>query len=72
MDLGSDGEFAVVTFDAFALLAPLFVSEIDLTEAFVLESDLDDDELVARFDSPKRCTFPITAFRVTPPSSFAI
>src|SRR6056297_2061204 len=26
----------------------------------------------ARFDSPRRCTFPITALRVTPPSSLAI
>ena len=61
----------MVTFDVLALFEFLFVSERDLTEAFDLASDF-DDELVARFDNPKRCTFPITAFLVTPPSSLAI
>jgi hypothetical protein len=61
-----------VTFDVLVLLDTLFVSDIDLTEVFDFVSDLDDEELVARFDNPNRWTFPITAFRVTPPSSLAI
>jgi hypothetical protein len=61
-----------VTFDVLVLLDTLFVSDIDLTEVFDFVSDLDDEELVARFDNPNRWTLPITAFRVTPPSSLAI
>ena len=41
----------MVTFDVLALFEFLFVSERDLTEAFDLASDF-DDELVARFDNP--------------------
>jgi len=33
---------------------------------------LDERELVARPDSPKRCTLPMTALRVTPPKRPAI
>ena len=33
---------------------------------------LDERELVARPESPRRCTLPITAFRVTPPRRLAI
>ena len=54
LDLGSDGEFALVTFDALVLLDTLFVSDIDLTEVFDFASDLGDEELVARFDNPNR------------------
>jgi hypothetical protein len=61
-----------VTFDVLVLLDTLFVWDIDLTEVFDFVSDLDDEELVARFDNPNRWTLPITAFRVTPPSSLAI
>src|SRR5260221_14526578 len=32
----------------------------------------DEEGLFARPESPSRCTFPITALRVTPPSSAAI
>src|ERR1051325_8273764 len=33
---------------------------------------LDEEGLLARPDSPRRCTLPITALRVMPPSSAAI
>jgi hypothetical protein len=33
---------------------------------------LDERELVARPESPSRCTLPITALRVTPPKRLAI
>ena len=42
-----------------------FASALDAVAGFA-------DAVVARFESPKRCTFPITALRVTPPSSLAI
>jgi hypothetical protein len=54
LDLGSAGEFALVTFDALVLFNTFFVLDIDLTEVFDFVSDLDAEELVARFDNPNR------------------
>ena len=46
--------------------------EAELAAVFRAAAFRAGDDGLARPDSPKRCTLPITAFRVTPPSCFAI
>jgi hypothetical protein len=64
-------------FVAFGVVILLSVVEITGTVEgvdFILLGSFFVDALVvvARFERPKRCTLPITAFLVTPPSSLAI
>jgi hypothetical protein len=42
-----------------------------LEDVLLFAEDFEDVD-VARFDKPKRWTFPITALRVTPPNALAI
>ena len=63
----SDFGSATSTFRDFCLALELL-----LGDDFVFDSDLFEVVVVALLDNPSRWTFPITALRVTPPSSLAI
>ena len=65
---GEIGALASGSLIAASLGAADFTSSLEAD--FTLASGL--AVVVARFESPNRCTLPITALRVTPPNSFAI
>jgi hypothetical protein len=67
-------EVTLSDFGSIASILRVFCLTLELLLGadFAFESDLLEVLVVALLDKPKRWTFPMTAFRVTPPSSLAI
>ena len=68
---GAEGARAGFGF-GFGALAGLLDLDVELAAVFRAAAFRAGEDGLARPDRPRRCTLPITAFRVTPPNCLAI